>query len=64
MQGVELEAITYKGLWSGVLMNLRRCIFNGQLKPGDQLVESQIADQMHVSRGPVRDALKQLEIEG
>jgi DNA-binding GntR family transcriptional regulator len=47
-----------------VLLNLRKFILNGDLKPGDQLIESTIANQMQVSRGPVRDALKQLENEG
>jgi len=64
MENVKFEAINYKGLWSNVLSNLRILILNGELKPGDQLIESAIANQMQVSRGPVRDALKQLENEG
>ena len=64
MENVKFETINYKGLWSNVLSNLRMLILNGQLKPGDQLIESTIANQMQVSRGPVRDALKQLENEG
>ena len=64
MENVKFETINYKGLWSNVLLNLRMLILNGELKPGDQLIESAIANQMQVSRGPVRDALKQLENEG
>ena len=64
MENVKFETINYKGLWSNVLSNLRILILNGELKPGDQLIESSIANQMQVSRGPVRDALKQLENEG
>lgn len=64
MENVKFETISYRGLWSNVLSNLREYILNGGLKPGDQLIESLIANQMQVSRGPVRDALKQLENEG
>ena len=64
MEKVKFETISYRGLWSNVLSNLREYILNGGLKPGDQLIESLIANQMQVSRGPVRDALKQLENEG
>jgi DNA-binding GntR family transcriptional regulator len=64
MENLKFETINYKGLWSNVLLNLRKFILNGDLKPGDQLIESTIANQMQVSRGPVRDALKQLENEG
>ena len=64
MQNLKFETINYRGLWSNVLLNLRKFILNGDLKPGDQLIESTIANQMQVSRGPVRDALKQLQNEG
>ncbi len=43
---------------------LRQAILNGQLKPGQHIVEREIAEAMHLSRGPVRDALKLLENEG
>lgn len=64
MENLKFETINYRGLWSSVLLNLRKFILNGDLKPGEQLIESAIASQMQVSRGPVRDALKQLENEG
>ena len=64
MENIKFETISYRGLWSNVLSSLRIYILNGGLKPGDQLIESLIANQMQVSRGPVRDALKQLENEG
>ncbi|MGL5314374.1 MAG: GntR family transcriptional regulator [Peptostreptococcaceae bacterium] len=47
-----------------VLYELRNAIFENKLKPGDRLVENIIATQMGVSRTPVREALRQLEIEG
>lgn len=43
---------------------LREAIFAGTLAPGDLLYEEAIAAQLAVSRTPVRDALKQLEMEG
>ena len=46
-----------------VLEELRRAIFNNMLKPGDRLVEISIAEAMGVSRTPVREALRQLELE-
>ena len=43
---------------------IRGLIVAGQLAGGDRLVESQIADQLQTSRGPVRDALWLLRAEG
>lgn len=43
---------------------LRRMIIVGKLRPGTHLVESQLSKTFDVSRGPVRDALRQLEVEG
>ena len=46
-----------------VVKQLRQAILSGQLKPGQRIVESEIAQAMALSRGPVRDALKILENE-
>ncbi len=43
---------------------IREAIQRGEVKPGDRLVEATIAAQLNLSRGPVRDALKQLQVEG
>lgn len=43
---------------------IRRAIVSGELKSGDRLREQEIADQMKVSRGPIREALSLLEREG
>src|SRR3954447_1017736 len=43
---------------------LRDAIVTGSLEPGERLVEAQISEQLQTSRGPVRDALRQLEHEG
>lgn len=46
------------------LVYLREQIINGNLHPQEKLIESEIAQALGISRGPVRDALKQLAIEG
>ena len=43
---------------------LRQAVLSGKLKPGERLVESQLATMMQVSRGPVREAIFQLVEEG
>jgi DNA-binding GntR family transcriptional regulator len=43
---------------------LREAIVSDQFKPGQRIVERQIAEAMQTSRGPVRDALLLLENEG
>lgn len=43
---------------------LRSAILNGQLKAGQKLPQAQIAEQLGVSRIPLRDALRRLEVEG
>lgn len=44
-----------------VLMN---AIMRGQLSPGERLLEVQLAEEMGVSRTPVREAIRRLELEG
>lgn len=43
---------------------LRSAILAGEIGPGAQLVESTLASQFSVSRGPLREALRQLVEEG
>jgi DNA-binding GntR family transcriptional regulator len=43
---------------------LRQAILGGYLKPGNRIIEGDIADQFQVSRGPVREALSNLEQNG
>lgn len=51
-------------LSADVELALREAILGGYLKPGDRIIEGEIADQIHVSRGPVREALSKLEQDG
>jgi DNA-binding GntR family transcriptional regulator len=46
------------------LRQIREAIRSGKLKPGDRLLETQLAEEMHISRFPIREALRYLEKEG
>ena len=43
---------------------IRSLVIDGELRPGDRLVERQLAERLGVSRVPVREALRQLAHEG
>ncbi len=47
-----------------VLDALRRAILNDDMKVGTRILEADVAEQMGVSRAPVREAIRQLEQEG
>jgi DNA-binding GntR family transcriptional regulator len=47
-----------------VVTELRQAILSGRLKPGERLVEGRLADEMGVSRNPVREAIRVLASEG
>ena len=46
------------------LKEIRDAIRSGKVKPGDRLVEMQLAQEMQISRFPIREALRYLEKEG
>ncbi|GLI03860.1 GntR family transcriptional regulator [Phytohabitans aurantiacus] len=56
--------ITFTGLGDEVTERLRNDILAGRYQDGDHLVERDISEEFGVSRGPVRDALRQLDKEG
>ena len=58
-----LEIRNYKPLGEVVFEYLRNAILAGELKPGERLMEVTIADQLGVSRTPVREAIRKLEKE-
>ena len=47
-----------------VTQAIRMKLLTGQLKPGTRIVEQEMAEELGVSRGPVREALRQIEQEG
>ncbi len=54
----------YKPLRDVIFNTLREAIIAGELKPGERLMEVQLAERMGVSRTPVREAIRKLELEG
>jgi len=54
----------YKPLREVIFNTLREAIIVGELKPGERLMEVQLAEKMGVSRTPVREAIRKLELEG
>lgn len=55
---------SYQPLREVVCETLREAIINGVLKPGERLMEIQLAEELGVSRTPVREAIRKLELEG
>jgi len=58
------SAIPRQSLTSAVADKLRDQIIRGEIAEGTQLRQDAIATQYHVSRIPVREALRQLDAEG
>lgn len=54
----------YLPLRDVVFNTLRQAILKGELAPGERLMEKQLADRMGVSRTPIREAIRKLELEG
>lgn len=61
---LKLDVNDYLPLRDVVFRTLRRAILTGILKPGERLMEIHLANQLGVSRTPVRDAIRKLELEG
>jgi DNA-binding GntR family transcriptional regulator len=53
-----------KSLHEQVYQAVRVSILSGQFRPGERLVETQLAQQFQVSRTPLREALRKLQQEG
>jgi DNA-binding GntR family transcriptional regulator len=54
----------HSSLHGQVIAELRRAILTGRLKAGERLVEGKLADELGVSRNPVREAIRVLASEG
>ena len=54
----------YLPLRDVVFNTLRTSILTGELKPGERLMEIHLADKLGVSRTPIREAIRKLELEG
>ena len=64
MDDLELNMNAYLPLRDVVFNTLREAILKGELKPGERLMELQLAERMGVSRTPIREAIRMLEQEG
>ena len=51
-------------LWQIIAERLRQSILDGRLQAGDRLIEAELADEFGTSRGPVREAFRELAREG
>lgn len=60
----KLKLNDYKPLREIVFESLREAIIDGRLKPGERVMEIQLAEKLGVSRTPVREAIRKLELEG
>ena len=54
----------YLPLRDVVFQTLRKAILKGELQPGERLMEVQLANRLGVSRTPIREAIRKLELEG
>ena len=63
MSAAPFLPIHRRTLSSNITRALREAILNGHYQPGDHLTEAQIAREMQVSHGPVREALRELAAE-
>lgn len=60
----QLVRITSPTLVQSAVQALRQSILDGAFEPGERLVEARLAEQLGISRGPLREALHLLEQEG
>ena len=60
----EVSMNEYLPLRDVVFNTLRQAILRGELKPGERLMEIQLANKLGVSRTPIREAIRKLELEG
>lgn len=63
-EDLTLNMNAYLPLRDVVFQTLREAILRGELKPGERLMELQLAAQLGVSRTPIREAIRMLEKEG
>ncbi|NLL93584.1 MAG: GntR family transcriptional regulator [Clostridiales bacterium] len=64
MKDISLHMDEYLPLRDVVFNTLREAILTGDLEPGERLMEIKLADKLGVSRTPIREAIRKLELEG
>ena len=63
-KGLLMGKLAFKTLRENVAEEIRLKILNQELTPGMRIIEQELSDELGVSRGPIREALRQLEQEG
>ncbi|MDA2891626.1 GntR family transcriptional regulator [Mycolicibacterium sp. BiH015] len=64
VDGASLLRLEKTSLREQALTALRRAITTGQLTPGTHLVETELSEALQISRGTLREAMRQLQQEG
>lgn len=64
MNDFQVDIDEFLPLRDVVFNTLRKAILTGQLKPGERLMELHLANKLGVSRTPIREAIRKLELEG
>ncbi len=64
MKELSMIVDNYLPLRDLVFITLREAILQGKLEPGERLMEIALAEQLGVSRTPIREAIRKLELEG
>lgn len=64
VDGTSLLRLEKTSLREQALTALRRAITTGQLTPGTHLVETELSEALQISRGTLREAMRQLQQEG
>ncbi len=64
ISGLTIEENAYLPLRDVVFQTLRQAILKGELQPGERLMEMKLAEKLGVSRTPIREAIRKLELEG
>ena len=64
MKDFQMDMNEYMPLRDVVFHTLRRAILMGELEPGERLMELQLTGKLGVSRTPIREAIRKLELEG
>lgn len=64
MKDLTMAIDNYLPLRDVVFITLREAILKGELEPGERLMEIALAQKLGVSRTPIREAIRKLELEG
>ena len=64
IKDLKMNVNEYLPLRDVVFNTLREAILKGDLEPGERLMEIALANRLGVSRTPIREAIRKLELEG